>query len=987
MPDLAVRVVGRTSAERGELGERVARDILFTLGYDNFRSVVDSALQLDVLATHRTEPRSAAAEAKAWKERVGGKEVRDFQGKLASVKPRVVHSTLEGYFIALGGFTDGIVEQVRKAPSRHKLHLIDGERAAELLSDGRIVLTPAEAIAAAIRAATRADADVGKVRRLELIAHGDGWAWAVHFSELDGTVLLHGFSGDLVTQEIAAHLCELDSDLAPSSKFVLPDLARARQSNAFRRYKDYLDTAFGAITFEGLTQDVYAASMRSQVEDIYVPLQFTPVEATDEALDPERLAEPSRRSLGAVLDSYQHVAFIAPPGGGKTTVVKRIALAYAFGDRYEAADDALAERDIVPFVVRCRQLEAGADRPLLDVLKGIAVTAAIISDAPEFEQLVTSAVQHGRALVLLDGLDEMSEGDRLRLVRALRVFVAANPDVRTIVTARPAGFRAVAGRVADVSQVCAVLPMTNGLVTSFVHASYAALEGRSDQSTAKATDLVNKILANDRLLRLARNPLLLTTLLMVRRGVGDLPDQRSVLYDETLRVLLSTWNQEGHDPIPRAQALPLLAWLAFALAEQERFSVAEVEMTRILQVACDSLPEYYGFQAPPLADFAERLELRSSILILSGRINRDGRLQRLYEFRHKTIQEFLAAYAVSEGFCEPRVGGASAEAVLLPYLGDPSWEHIVPLAASLLGRDAASLCQALLSAVSGGSEAPARSRRSVLEGSLGQILLDRVPSQPDIVVDAALALSGTTFLIDAPSQSAALACGLYGETFVQQAAAGLRAHERDMGRHADSLGSLANHRTPEATSPCLEGTIPSWGVLGLSEFHRFEQGLTARDPFPAQFSYIEESVDDERAHVRLLAIRAVAARAARSEDPQPTTPLVARLIDRWHSDPFPAVQTSAARALTALLTGPTLRALPVDRQVNRFVLERQLGRLAQPVPLAARRGAALALASCMRLIPHHEVLGMVYQFLAERGDPWLQLFDRTRVAPAATRDP
>jgi hypothetical protein len=85
-------------------------------------------------------------------------------------------------------------------------------------------------------------------------------------------------------------------------------------------------------------------------------------------------------------------------------------------------------------------------------------------------------------------------------------------------------------------------------------------------------------------------------------------------------------------------------------------------------------------------DFIKRVELRSSLLMTSGHEVERGILSPVYEFRHLTFQEYLAARAVAFGHYPDRKDTDTLATVLKPYLEVPSWNEVIPLAAVLAGR-------------------------------------------------------------------------------------------------------------------------------------------------------------------------------------------------------------------------------------------------------------------------------------------------------------
>lgn len=186
--------------------------------------------------------------------------------------------------------------------------------------------------------------------------------------------------------------------------------------------------------------------------------------------------------------------------------------------------------------------------------------------AAAFRALADRALVEGRVLLLVDGLDEISDaGDRAAFVGTMRTALQVNPASAIVVTSREAGFRHVAAHLAPVCTHAKLSPFDAGDIRRLSVAWHAEVAGTSEKVRSEAEQLANTIARNDRIQRLASNPLLLTTLLLVKQWVGSLPTRRSVLYGEAVEVLLMTWNTEGHDPIPEEEALPQLCYVASSM--------------------------------------------------------------------------------------------------------------------------------------------------------------------------------------------------------------------------------------------------------------------------------------------------------------------------------------------------------------------------------------------------------------------------------------
>lgn len=108
---------------------------------------------------------------------------------------------------------------------------------------------------------------------------------------------------------------------------------------------------------------------------------------------------------------------------GKTTLLKRLVLAYAFPERSESINDNLPKRSWLPLLIRCRQLSNLTESTITDALHGIVKRAEITELDTAFMLLVKQALRSGETLLLIDGLDEISnENDRLAFIHQLCVF-------------------------------------------------------------------------------------------------------------------------------------------------------------------------------------------------------------------------------------------------------------------------------------------------------------------------------------------------------------------------------------------------------------------------------------------------------------------------------------------------------------------------------------------------------------------------------------
>ena len=406
---------------------------------------------------------------------------------------------------------------------------------------------------------------------------------------------------------------------------------------ALTAYAKYLTDECGVIMLDGLPADGEIGVRRLRLENLFVPLHLT-------------LAK-NRESVGKVFAEHPRLAILASPGGGKSTLLKRLAVAYVDRTRRAATDDNLPDRDWFPIFVRCRELRHLARGSFADILDALSKREGIRPHAGAFLAHADQSLLTGKALLLIDGLDEISDpGDRAAFVSTLRSALEAYPGTGLVVTSREAGFRHVSMHLAPICTQTTLSPFDANDIRRLCVAWHSEVAGDTEKVKADAAALAESIVESDRIRALATNPLLLTTLLLVRRWVGTLPTRRAVLYGKAVEVLLMTWNTEGHEPIPQEEALPQLCFVASAMMLAGVQKVSRPRLRELLVEARSALPTELGYVRESPDAFIERIEYRSSLLMMSGHDVENGQLSEFFEFRHLTFQEFLTARAMVEGW-------------------------------------------------------------------------------------------------------------------------------------------------------------------------------------------------------------------------------------------------------------------------------------------------------------------------------------------------
>lgn len=371
-------------------------------------------------------------------------------------------------------------------------------------------------------------------------------------------------------------------------------------------------------------------------------------------------------------------------GAGKTTLLWWLA-AHASA---RTLGDALAPLNgLVPFMVPLRTLRArGMTFPGPAELSGAA--GLVVDTAPE--GWAGRVLESGRALLLVDGLDEVPPEEREQAHTWLSQLLARYPETRCVVTVRPLAVEADWLRSEHFAEL-RLLPMRNEDIQAFVGSWHRAAR-LSEQDDHERLDELERDLSrqfdqNPTLRDLARTPLLCAVICALHRlRDGLLPETRWKLYRSALDMLLGHRDRRRRIGGPEGIELEveehtqLLQRIAVWLVREGQSEFTREQALRQLGRALAGM-DRVSAQGPP-----ER--------ILTHLLNRSGLLQErrddTYQFIHRTFQDYLAAKELIE---DDHVNE------LLRHADEEAWQDVILLAAGHCGRrELAALVEGLLKA-------------------------------------------------------------------------------------------------------------------------------------------------------------------------------------------------------------------------------------------------------------------------------------------------
>jgi len=459
-----------------------------------------------------------------------------------------------------------------------------------------------------------------------------------------------------------------------------------RQAEALDRYCDLALKTWDIIDLSNLPEgDIHIATQAILLRELYVPLRLDveprlrhgpgrelfAVESTRErrrlweagrlasAEGPNEAKHRRRRlrrvPVGERLRESRRLVILADPGGGKTTMLRWMATAYLLRHREDAAFEQLPDVQTlpheawIPVLVRCRDLgEQDLSRSFADmVIQHFRKSELEPDDASVMTAVVMDRLAKGEALILVDGLDEIASS-RVRTLccQELERTAARYPEAPIVVTSRIVGYREMPYRMRSGFEHGVIADLKREDKDQFAARWVEVTEQhRPTQERVRRTDeLIEALHSSDRIERLAGNPMLLTTLALVKRKVGKLPSRRIDLYREAVTVLLN-WNPASYEQIEEREAIPQLEYVAYEMCHRGVQRLSEDDVLDLLNQVRRRYPNVYAIHERTPAEFVRLLEARSSILIQSGALSSQG----VYEFRHLTLQEYLAARALLDG--------------------------------------------------------------------------------------------------------------------------------------------------------------------------------------------------------------------------------------------------------------------------------------------------------------------------------------------------
>lgn len=346
-----------------------------------------------------------------------------------------------------------------------------------------------------------------------------------------------------------------------------------------------------------------------------------------------------------ITDDIRHAIVLGYPGAGKTTLLKHICNSLFF------KDETIFPEFNIPLLIRLREVklsplvnENGQDPhkhnlgPIFELFYSIiGLNISYPSNLTDpsntnalrtfIESLIITILDNMRALILLDGFDEISlKHTKNEIIRDIKKLGHSLEQSSLIITSRTGDFNY---RVEKIHRY-EICPLTDNQIKIFAY-KWLPKESKYDSfiKGVKASPYGDT----------AIRPLTVAHLCAIYEKSGRIPTQPKSVYKRVVRMLLEEWDEQK--PLTRSskyadfdsdQKMEFLCSLAYVLTVQSRLATfSSDDLAKAYLKICGN----FGLPEKQVGQVTDELETHTGLFIQSSSDS--------YEFAHKSIQEYLTA--------------------------------------------------------------------------------------------------------------------------------------------------------------------------------------------------------------------------------------------------------------------------------------------------------------------------------------------------------
>ena len=442
---------------------------------------------------------------------------------------------------------------------------------------------------------------------------------------------------------------------------------RLLRNFSLRKYRAALAQNYSMLTMPFLQNQVPL-----KMEDVYVPLkiaylnrelQYTSSNGNEnrqELIDAHR-----------AINKYNRLVIVGRPGSGKSVFLKNLAWSYGSGKL-----NFLTGRPTIVLLELYR-----ISTPNLGENELIENLVEVFSrnQFPNAEKLVSQSLESGSLMLLLDGLDEINSEFQGKAVQVIRDFLEKYSKCKAIITCRTAIYNNQFFGISD--QTLEVVEFTDQQMQQLLK----AWEPRMPRGKKSIDQMINSLRQRPIILRMTRNPLLLTLVAYLYTEPGFvLPRSRANFFKKSTDILLEQQKYKGnqefqHNRFEEPDKRRILEHLAIYIQDHGNELKDHRSLdTRTVRHEVKAFLRSLDIPEKENRAILDEIDQRSGLFV---KIDAGER----YLFPHQTIQEYFAAAAL--------IG--KEEELIERFMKNPqAWQEVVKLWCNI-AQDSTSLIQAV----------------------------------------------------------------------------------------------------------------------------------------------------------------------------------------------------------------------------------------------------------------------------------------------------
>jgi hypothetical protein len=328
------------------------------------------------------------------------------------------------------------------------------------------------------------------------------------------------------------------------------------------------------------------------------------------------IKEKSVPGLKTVRD-HKKLLVLGRPGSGKTTFLKYLSI--------QCIEGAFLSNCIPVFITLKTFAEAKGEPNLLEFITQLLQM--------QDTQNLTTLLENGRILILLDGLDEVRLVNASRILAEIENFSNLYCKNQFVITCRIAAVEHDFNSFIEIE----IDDFNEKQISDFAEKWF---HRRNNGITTE--NFLSKLKANSQVKELTKTPKLLALLCLIFEDLIDFPDKRSYIYRDAIKILIKkerTDNTTVYKRLSRNQKEKLFNYIAYSTFNNENYffdiDCANRLVKKFLLKCTEINPDELEID-----EFMSDIEAQNGLIIERG--------HEIYSFSHLTFHEYFTAREIIE---------------------------------------------------------------------------------------------------------------------------------------------------------------------------------------------------------------------------------------------------------------------------------------------------------------------------------------------------